>query len=72
MIPLSNVDVPNLEGTAVFIISGQFDPIAPPIIAERLAHVLTSAGAEVTLRLQPAGHDLTHSDVENARDWLAC
>jgi phospholipase/carboxylesterase len=71
MIPLSKADVPNLKGSRVFISAGQFDPIAQVPIAQRLAQLLESAGAEVTLQIQPGGHQLTPSDLTDARDWLA-
>jgi phospholipase/carboxylesterase len=72
MVPLSKIDVPDLKTFRILISAGQLDPIAPPPIAERLAQVLESAGADVTLRFQPAGHELTPSDLAEAREWLAC
>jgi phospholipase/carboxylesterase len=71
MVPLSKIDVPDLKRLRVLISAGQLDPIAPPPIAERLAQLLESAGADVTLRFQTAGHELAASDVEDARKWLA-
>jgi predicted esterase len=71
MVPLSKIDVPNLKALRVFISAGRFDPIAQVPIAERLAQLLESAGAEVTLQLQPGGHELSPGDVTDAREWLA-
>jgi phospholipase/carboxylesterase len=71
MVPLSKIDAPDLETFRVLIAAGRLDPIARQPIAERLAHLLESEGAEVTLRFQPAGHELTASDVDDARRWLA-
>jgi predicted esterase len=71
MIPFSKADVPNLKGLRAFISAGQFDPIAQVPIAQRLAQLLESAGAEVTLQIQPGGHQLTPSDLTDARNWLA-
>jgi phospholipase/carboxylesterase len=71
MVPLSKMAPPNLKTSRVLICAGEFDPIAPVSIAQRLAHVLESAGAEVTLRLQSSGHDLSVSDVDAAKEWLA-
>ena len=71
MVPLSKLDVPNLKGLRVFISAGRFDPIAQVPIAERLAQLLESAGADVTLQLQPGGHELTPRDLTDAREWLA-
>lgn len=71
MVPLSKVDLPNLKAFQVLISAGQLDPIARQPIAERLAQLFESAGAKVTLRFQPAGHELRPSDVADARKWLA-
>ena len=71
MVPLSKIDVPNLKALRVFISAGQFDPIAQVPIAQRLAQLLESAGAKVTLQIQPGGHDLSPRDVTDAREWLA-
>jgi len=38
---------------------------------ERLVTLLKAAGAEVTLAWQPAGHQLTAGDVDQARNWLS-
>jgi phospholipase/carboxylesterase len=71
MVPLSKIDLPNLKALRVFISAGRLDPIAQVPIARRLAQLLESAGAEVTLQLQPGGHDLSPRDVTDAREWLA-
>jgi len=71
MVPLSKIDVPNLKALRVFISAGRLDPIAQVPIAQRLAQLLESAGAEVTLQLQPGGHELSPGDVTDAREWLA-
>jgi phospholipase/carboxylesterase len=71
MVPLSKIDVPDLKTFQVLISAGQLDPIAPQPIAQRLAHLFETSGAEVLLRFQPAGHELTLTDVDDARKWLA-
>lgn len=71
MVPLSKIDVPDLSTFRVLLSAGQLDPIARQPIAERLAQLLESAGAEVLLRFQPAGHGLIAADVDDARKWLA-
>jgi predicted esterase len=38
---------------------------------ERLVMLLQAAGADVTLAWQPAGHQLTVGDVEEAKSWLS-
>ncbi|MDQ2824970.1 MAG: alpha/beta hydrolase [Verrucomicrobiota bacterium] len=71
MVPLSKIDPPSLKTLFVFISAGQFDPIARLPITQRLAQLFESAGAEVTLQFQPSGHELTETDVVDARKWLS-
>lgn len=71
MVPLVPALLPSLPGTPVLLVEGQLDPIVPRENAERLSALLTSAGAAVTLRYEPAGHGLTPNDVNVARSWMA-
>jgi predicted esterase len=70
MVPLEPERRPDLAGTTVFLGAGRFDPIVPPENTQRLAALLTQAGADVTLAWQPTGHRLAREDVEQARRWL--
>ncbi len=70
MVPLIPETKPNLSSANVWIGAGSYDPIIPTSETKRLAELLRSAGADVTLRYFPAGHELTPDDVEAARDWL--
>ncbi len=70
MVPLEPTPLPDLTGTRVFLAAGERDPIIPPANTERLAGLLRSAGAEVTLRWSPVGHQLTRDDVDASRAWL--
>lgn len=70
MVPLEPDPLPDLSGTRVFLAAGERDPIIPPANTERLAGLLQSAGADVTLRWSPVGHQLTRDDVDASRDWL--
>lgn len=70
MVPLEVSPLPSLEGTRVFIAAGERDPIIPPSNSEQLARMLKDAGADVTLRWSPVGHQLTRDDVDAARAWL--
>jgi len=47
------------------------DPLVSVEETERLAALLRSAGADVTVSWQNAGHELTDRDVITAREWLA-
>lgn len=70
MVPLVPASLPNLAHARVLISSGEHDPIVPVENAERLATMLREAGANVTLRFEPAGHALVRGDIEAAREWL--
>jgi len=71
MVPLVPDPLPDLTGTPVFIGAGRADSVVPAPDTERLADLLGSCGAAVTLRWQPGGHGLGTADVEAARDWLS-
>jgi predicted esterase len=70
MVPLTPATQPNLANVRGLICSGKFDPIIPMDNAERLANMLRNAGAEVTLRVEEAGHELTRGDLAAAKTWL--
>jgi predicted esterase len=61
----------DLSGSAVFISAGRADPIVSVSSVERLAELLQSLGAEVTLKWQLAGHNLVPSEVREAAEWLS-
>ena len=70
MVPLIPDKLPDLSSVRVWIGAGDQDPIVPASETKSLAELLRQAGADVTIRYFPAGHELTRSDVEAARDWL--
>jgi phospholipase/carboxylesterase len=70
MVPLTPEIQPNLDGTRVLICSGQRDPIIPLDNAERLAAMLRVAGADVTLRVEDASHQLAFDEIAAAKKWL--
>jgi predicted esterase len=43
----------------------------PPDNTQRLADILTEAGADVDLRWRDTGHPLTYEDVGEAKAWLS-
>ena len=71
MVPLVPDPLPSIPGTPVFLSNGRTDPLVSLAETERLSALLTHAGADVTVALQPVGHELTTQDVTQARDWLA-
>jgi phospholipase/carboxylesterase len=71
MVPLSQLEsTPDLSSVRVLVSAGKFDPIAQPQIVGALAGLLRQNGAEVTVEIQPSGHELTSADVASARSWL--
>ena len=70
MVPLVPPELPNLAGNPVLISAGQHDPIVPPANTLHLANLLQSAGAEVTLKRQPLGHNLAQPDLQASAHWL--
>jgi phospholipase/carboxylesterase len=70
MVPLEPAVVPRLGGAPVLLAEGRMDPIVPLENAERLATLLTSAGAVVTLHWEQAGHALTMADAQLVLGWM--
>lgn len=71
MVPLVPESLPNLEGAPVLLSEGKWDRIASPEQAGALAELLRSAGANVTLIWQQAGHGLAgQAEIDQARAWL--
>jgi phospholipase/carboxylesterase len=70
MVPFEPPAMPNLAQTRVLLSSGKQDAIVPVENAERLAAMLREAGANMTLRFEPAGHGLAVGDIEAAKEWL--
>ena len=71
MVPLTPERAPALAGVRVLIGAGQQDPLVAPSEVDRLAAMLSSAGAAVSVHWEPGGHQLTSGDVAAARAWLA-
>jgi predicted esterase len=69
-VPLIAEIQPNLSSVRVLIGAGTNDPIVPTSETKRLAELLRGAGADVTIRFFQGGHNLTHDDVDVAREWL--
>jgi phospholipase/carboxylesterase len=70
MVPLRDVPKADLAGKPVLIVSGRSDPIIPPGNSAQLAAMLANAGADVQHRVLPAGHQLSQTDLNVAREWL--
>jgi predicted esterase/catechol 2,3-dioxygenase-like lactoylglutathione lyase family enzyme len=70
MLPFEPEALPDLRGVAVFIGAGKADPIAPQASVERLATLLRSAGADVTVHWTSAGHTVTKDELDAAHRWV--
>jgi predicted esterase len=70
MVPIVPDPLPDLTGVPVFLGAGRKDPLVPVDEAERLAALLTRAGADVALHWHPGGHAIDRSVVVAAREWL--
>ena len=70
MVPLSDPPKAELDGKPILLLSGQADPIVPANNSAHLAALLTQAGASVTHKVLPAGHQLSQADVTLARNWI--
>lgn len=71
MIVIEPRELPDLKGAPVLISAGKVDSMTPPGDTEKLARMLTEAGATVDLAMQNAGHDLLPQDFAVAKRWLA-
>jgi predicted esterase len=71
MTPFVPESPPALTSKPVFLSAGRNDPIVQPDNTQRLADILRTAGADISLHWHNAGHSLTREEAEAARDWLA-
>jgi phospholipase/carboxylesterase len=70
MLPFEPPALPDLVGKPVLLLSGASDPMMPAPQRERLAALLKQAGAALTYKVLPAGHNLTRDDLAIAAEWL--
>lgn len=71
MVPFEPEETPDLSGVPVFLAAGRMDSMIPPDNTERLAEILTEAGADLDLRWRDIGHPLSYEEVAEAKEWLA-
>jgi predicted esterase len=71
MVPFEPEETPDLSGMPVFIAAGRRDQMIPSQNTQRLAEILTQAGADLDLRWRDTGHGLTYEEVEEAKGWLS-
>ncbi|MPZ71175.1 MAG: hypothetical protein GEU71_16860 [Actinobacteria bacterium] len=70
MVPFEPDGPVDLAGMRVFIGTGRNDPLIEPASTERLAEILKTSGAEVTIEWSHAGHQLTQGEIAAAAAWL--
>ena len=71
MVPFEPEVIPDLSGMPVFMAAGRMDRMIPQDNTQRLADILTGAGAKVDLRWRNVGHPLTYEEVGEAKAWLS-
>ncbi len=71
MVPLVPEKLPDLARKPELLASGSHDPLIPRENVERLAAMLEKAGARVSHRWVPDGHQLVPSELKEAELWLA-
>ncbi len=70
MVPFEPDGPVDLDGMRVFIGAGRNDPLIEPASTERLAEILRTNGADVTIEWSHAGHQLTQGEIAAASAWL--
>jgi predicted esterase len=70
MIPFQAQTPPRLHRKPVLMLSAENDPIVAVEETERLAELLGSAGADVTLQWSRTGHSLSQIDIVAATRWI--
>jgi predicted esterase len=70
MVPFEPKAPPALGGKKVFMSAGKSDPMVPRALTERLAELLASSGADVSIHWETGGHELVAAEVDAARNWL--
>ncbi|WP_186580544.1 alpha/beta hydrolase [Aquibacillus kalidii] len=69
MVPRRGVELPNLDGTEVFISAGHNDPLCTEQESIDLQSLLENSGGNVTVHWENNGHQLTRTEVEAAKVW---
>ena len=70
MVPFIPDNMPNLSSKKVLLSAGMFDPIVSKSQIEGLLNILQKSGADVILKWQQSGHNLSQTDIFNAKEWL--
>jgi phospholipase/carboxylesterase len=71
MVPFIPNSPPDLSDKQVLLSAGMFDPIVSESQTQNLFDLLEKSGANVTLKWQQSGHNLTESDILYSKEWLS-
>jgi len=71
MVPFEPEPSHRLAGKRVFVSEGKHDPLVPLDNADKLANLLRSLGADVTLHWVDLDHRIGRSEIEEAARWLS-
>ena len=71
MVPFIPNSLLDLSDKKVLLSAGVFDPIVSESQTQGLYDILEKSRANVTLKWQQSGHNLTESDILDAKEWLS-
>ena len=71
MVPFIPDSPLDLSDKKVLLSAGVFDPIVSEHQTRSLVDILEKSRANVTLKWQQSGHNLTESDILDAKEWLS-
>ncbi len=70
MTPLVPANAPDLSNSNVWLSFGSVDPLMPPGEIEKLSGLYTEYGANLTVNIEQAGHQLVQNDLTKASEFL--
>ena len=71
MVPFIPNSPINLSDKNVLLSAGMFDPIVSESQTQSMLDILEKSRANATLKWQQSGHNLTESDILDAKEWLS-
>ena len=71
MVPFVPEAMPDLTGAQALLAAGRRDQIVPQADTMKLAEMLKTAGAAVSLHWHDGGHELGQDDIAAAQRWMA-
>lgn len=71
MVPFIPNSPLNLSDKKVLLSAGVYDPIVSESQTQSLYNILKKSRANATLKWQQSGHNLTESDILDAKEWLS-